>query len=47
MSAAAYFAYAVALMELHPPHVTDWSILARMQRIGIDPGKSFEIETVD
>jgi hypothetical protein len=47
MPAAAYFAHAVALMQLHPPHVTDWSILARMQRIGIDPGKSFDIETLD
>jgi hypothetical protein len=47
MPAAAYFAYALELMKLHPPHVTDWSILARMQRIGIDPGKSFEIESLD
>jgi len=47
MPAAAYFAYAAELMKLHPPHVTDWSILARMQRIGIEPGKSFDIETLD
>jgi hypothetical protein len=47
MPAAAYFAYAAALMTLHPPHVTDWSILARMQRIGIEPGKSLDIEAVD
>jgi hypothetical protein len=47
MAAAAYFAYAVALMKLHPPHVTDWSILARMQRIGIDTGRSFDTETLD
>jgi hypothetical protein len=47
MPAAAYFAYAAELMKLHPPHVTDWSILARMQRIGIHPGKSFDIETLD
>jgi hypothetical protein len=47
MPAASYFAHAAALMKLHPPHVTDWSILARMQRIGIDPGQSFDFETLD
>lgn len=47
MPAAAYFARATALMKLHPPHVTDWSILARMQRLGIEPGESFDIEAVD
>jgi hypothetical protein len=47
MSAPAYFEYAVALMKLHPPHATDWSILARLQRIGIDPDKSFDMETLD
>jgi hypothetical protein len=47
MPAPAYFGSAVTLMKLHPPHVTDWSILARMRRIGIDPGKRFDIETLD
>ena len=47
MPAAAYFASAVALMKLHPPHVTDWSILARMKRIGIDASKDFDIEELD
>ena len=47
MSAAAYFTYAAALMKLHPPHRTDWSILARMHRIGIDPGNSFDIESLN
>jgi hypothetical protein len=47
MPAAAYFAYAMALLKQHPPHVTDWSIVARMQRIGIEPAKSFDIETLD
>jgi hypothetical protein len=47
LSAADYFASAVALMKLHPPHVTDWSILARMKRIGIDAGEGFTIEELD
>ena len=47
MPADAYFAYAAELMKLHPPHVTDWSILARMKRIGLEPGRSFDIEALD
>src|SRR5271163_1356149 len=47
MPAAAYFKYAAELMKLHPPHVTDWSIVARMKRIGIEPGKSFDYEALD
>ncbi len=42
MSAKAYFTYGAELMKLHPPHVTDWSMIARIKRIGIEPGKSFE-----
>lgn len=47
MPAAAYFAYAAELLKLHPPHVTDWSILARMKRIGLEPRSSFDIEALD
>ena len=43
MPAAAYFAYAAELLKLHPAHVTDQPILARMKRIGIEAGKSFDI----
>jgi hypothetical protein len=42
-----YFAYAAELMKLHPPHITDEPIIAQMKRIGIEPGKSFDIEKVD
>jgi hypothetical protein len=38
-----YFAYAAEVLKLHPPHITDEPILARMKRIGIERGKSFEL----
>ena len=47
MPAAAYFKYAAELMSINPPHVTDWSIVERMRRIGIEAGKSFEYERLD
>jgi hypothetical protein len=47
MPAASYFKYAAELMKLHPPHATDWSIVARLKRIGIAPGKSFDYEKLD
>jgi hypothetical protein len=47
MPIAAYFKYAAALMKLNPPHVTDWSIVARLERIGIKPGESFDYERLD
>lgn len=47
MPAAKYFAYAAELLKLHPPHLTDEPIIARMKRIGIEPGKSFDIENLD
>jgi hypothetical protein len=47
MPAGKYFAYAAELMKLHPPHVTDQPIIAQMKRLGIEPGKSFDINNVD
>jgi hypothetical protein len=47
MPAAKYFAYAAELMKLQPPHITDQPIIARMKRIGIEPGKSFDFENAD
>jgi len=47
MPAAKYFAYATGLMKTNPPHVTDWSILARMKRLGVEPGKAFDLAAAD
>ena len=47
MAAGAYFAYAAELLKVNPPHITDQPIIAQMKRIGIEPGKSFDIEKVD
>jgi hypothetical protein len=46
MPAGKYFAYAAELMKVNPPHVTDEPIIAQMKRIGIEPGKSFDIDKV-
>jgi hypothetical protein len=42
MPALEYFRHGAELMKQNPPHATDWSILARMIRIGLKPGKSFD-----
>jgi hypothetical protein len=44
MSGGKYFAYAAELLKTNPPHLTDGPILAQMRRIGIEPGKTFDIE---
>ena len=47
MPADKYFAAAAELLKLHPPHITDQPIIAQMKRIGIEPGKSFDIASLD
>lgn len=44
MPATRFFAYAAELLKTNPPHVTDWSQIARLKRIGFEPGKSFDAE---
>jgi hypothetical protein len=41
MPALDYFKYGAELMKKNPPHATDWSIIARMMRIGLEPGTIF------
>ena len=44
MPAGKFFAYAAELLKVIPPHFTDEPILARMTRIGIERGRSFDVE---
>lgn len=47
MAGDKFFAYAAELLKANPPHITDEPIIARMKRIGLEPGKSFDITKVD
>ena len=47
MAGDKFFAYAAELLKVNPPHITDEPIIARMKRIGLEPGKSFDITKVD
>jgi hypothetical protein len=43
MKAKDYFETAAKLMKTNPPHLTDWSLLERISRIGLIPGEDFDI----
>ena len=47
LPAAAFFRMAAQLMGRYGTHSTDQSVLARMQRIGLQPGKPFDLEHAD
>ena len=47
MPASQFFAYAAELLKLQPPHLTDEPIIVQMKKIGIEPGKNFDIGKVD
>jgi hypothetical protein len=47
MAAGRYFAYAAELLKVNPPHITDEPMIAQLKKIGIEPGKSFDIEKLD
>ncbi len=41
MSAEDFFDYGLGLIKLHPPHLTDWSLIAQMRRLGLVRGSRF------
>lgn len=47
LSIGKYFSYAAELLKTNPPHITDQPIIAQMRKIGIEPGKSFDLDKVD
>jgi hypothetical protein len=47
MPASKYFAYAAELLKIIPPHLTDQPIIAQLKKIGIEPGKSFDMDKAD
>jgi hypothetical protein len=47
MPADKFFAYAAELLKVHPPHITDEPIIARLKRIGFVPGQSFDLNKAD
>jgi hypothetical protein len=47
MPAGKFFAYAVEVLKHQPPHLTDQPIVALMRRIGIESGKSFDINKAE
>jgi hypothetical protein len=42
MGAVEFFAYAADALMVNPPHASDFSILARIARLGIVPGERFD-----
>jgi hypothetical protein len=47
LPASAFFKLAADLMRQHAPHGGDQPILARMKRLGIEPGRPFELKAQD
>jgi hypothetical protein len=47
MSAVEFFSYASDALLANPPHASDFSILARIARLGIVPGEGFDPSRVD
>jgi hypothetical protein len=47
MPAGKFFAYAADLLKVNPPHITDQPMVAQLKKIGIEPGKSFDMDKAD
>ncbi len=42
-----YFARASQLLSTYKPHATDWSVLSRLQSVGFELGKKFDLSGAD
>jgi hypothetical protein len=47
LSARDYLTLGAELMGQHAPHLTDWSLLARIRRVGLVPGRPFDHDALD
>jgi hypothetical protein len=47
MPADRFFAYAAELLKVNPPHITDEPMIAQLKKIGIEPGKSFDLDKAE
>jgi hypothetical protein len=47
MPADKFFAYAAELLKVNPSHITDQPMIAQLRKIGIEPGKDFDLEKTD
>ena len=47
MPAGKFFAYAAELLKVNPAHITDQPIIAQLRKIGIEPGKSFDMDKAE
>jgi|SRR5579871_1103239 len=47
MPAGKFFAYAAELLKVIPPHITDQPMVAQLKKIGIEPGKSYDLNKAD
>jgi hypothetical protein len=47
MPAGKFFAYAAELLKVNPPHITDQPIIAQLKKIGVEPGKSFDLDKAE
>lgn len=47
MTGAQYFAAAAEILKIQAPHLSDWSMIARMARLGFHVGQSFDGSRAD
>jgi hypothetical protein len=47
MPADKFFAYAAELLKVNSPHITDQPMIAQLKKIGLEPGKSFDMDKAD